>query len=199
MRKQRPETPIDRALALIAPNKDREQKCREVLDFYIKVIAKDPPLSPKNVRTQLAVVANMLRKALTAINQLPSTMQGNLLPPVHHHSADVSVQDLLQTSKNAELRLMIFLIELKYAATIAEIWSARMNVPRSGGRQDYRKQAAATYAHLLLKQFGRRPPTLTVGGDYFELASVLYEAVTGKDNVILSSQCLTAHREWRRL
>jgi hypothetical protein len=107
----------------------------------------------------------------------------------------------LYAPKRAELRLEIFLSDLEIAALRAELQSMQLKVPRSGGQPNYRKQNAAEFALVLLMQFGRKQPTLTPSGPFFSLASVLYEAVTGKKDANLERQCRVSHashREWLR-
>jgi hypothetical protein len=47
----------------------------------------------------------------------------------------------------------------------------------------------ARLAAKLLTTFSASPPTKTPGGPFYELASVLYEGVTGKEGVHLEQYC----------
>jgi hypothetical protein len=191
--------PVTRALALIAPSKDRQQQRREDLLRYIKAIANDPPRVPRETRARLSLASKSLRTSLAAVRRLPRSQQSRLLPPL---SQSNSLMDLLlHAPRLAELRLEIFLSDLRIAALSAELQSMRLKVPRSGGQPNYRKQSAAEFALLLLIQFGRKQPTLTPSGPFFSLASVLYEAVTGEKDANLERQCRVSHashREWLR-
>jgi hypothetical protein len=51
------------------------------------------------------------------------------------------------------------------------------------------KLSAASFASQLIEGYGIKPPTLTIGGPYYELASVLYGAATGEHEADLSRQC----------
>ena len=64
-----------------------------------------------------------------------------------------------------------------------------MKVPHADRRRDYQKLAAAGSAYFLLARFGARKPTLSTGGDFLTLASILYEAATGKADIDLTHQC----------
>lgn len=93
------------------------------------------------------------------------------------------------------LHRQMFLSKLEYIAINLEQQSQQLKVPRSGGRPDYRKQTAAEFA-LVIAHYGRKHPTLTTGGPFLELASILYEAATGKRNVDLDRQCRTVHQQY---
>jgi hypothetical protein len=193
-------TPIERAMELIAPPADREQRCRERLSRYVEDIARDTlPICAGEERTQLEDAAKALQKALKALKRLPRERQRWLLPPIKRAGpGPLRLQDLISDPISEDLRLAIFLNELEYTAISAELQAMRRKVPRSGGRPDYRKQAAAMYALLLLVQFGRKRPTLTADGCFFNLASVLYEAATGKPDIDLSWHCQQVYRDWRK-
>lgn len=52
------------------------------------------------------------------------------------------------------------------------------------------KMVAAEKAFDLLLEHGGREPTLTKGGDYFELANLLHRVATGKRSAELSRPCM---------
>jgi hypothetical protein len=54
------------------------------------------------------------------------------------------------------------------------------------------KLTAATLAKSLIEIHGSKRPTLTIGGPYYELASVLHGAATGEHEADLSRQCKRA-------
>jgi hypothetical protein len=192
------DTPVARALALIDPPADQRQRCCERLSLCVEDIARDTlPISAGEERTQLEDAAKALQKALKALKRLPLSRQHRLLPPIKRagSSAPLRLQDLISDPVSENLRLAIFLNDLENVAIRADLQAVRRKVPRSGGRPNYRKQAAAEYALTLLLQFGRKRPTLTGGGPFFDLASVLYEAATGKPDIDLSRQCRAAHKQ----
>ena len=55
------------------------------------------------------------------------------------------------------------------------------------------KKLAANFAYDVLERFSDRPPTLTPSGPFFNLAQILYEAMTGED-ANLERQCRAVHR-----
>jgi hypothetical protein len=126
------------------------------------------------------------KKLPLRLKKLPHSRQRQLLP--------LRLQGLISDPVSQDLRLGIFLNELELAASSASLQAMRLRVWRSGGRQNYRKQEAATCALLLLAHFGQRP-TLTGSGPFFVLASVLYEAATGEPNIDLDGQCRAAHKQ----
>lgn len=193
MRDVTSDTPSKRALALISPPEDRLQECQRFLGDCIKEIARgEPPASQKELRAQLALASTHFRAALKAAQRLPRSRL-MLLPPSSLKPAR-SIADLLDASRSKQLTLhrQRFLDELGYVAKSLEQQSEQLKVPRSGGRPNYRKQAAAVSAWALLKLYGREPPTLTTDGLYFELASILYEAGTGKKDIDLDRECRAA-------
>ena len=54
---------------------------------------------------------------------------------------------------------------------------------------DHTKLNSAEGAYVLLKQFGSRPPTKTVLGPFYELATILYEGATGRAHVSIQWYC----------
>ena len=172
------DTPVGRALALIAPSADREQQCRQFIVYFIGSIADSkPPVPGTRKKAQLSAAAAASQRALEAIKKVPE-LKCYLFP------------------KRSELDVTIFLAQLECVALNAKWQSVSLTVPRSGGRPNYRKQAAAGCAFALLLEFNRKRPALTTGGPFFELASVLYEAVTGKPSIDLSSQCRAVHNRY---
>jgi hypothetical protein len=51
------------------------------------------------------------------------------------------------------------------------------------------KMAAASFACSLMENYSSFPPTLTKGGRYFRVASLMYEAATGEQNADLTRYC----------
>jgi hypothetical protein len=201
------DTPIGRALALIAPRADQEQRCRELLSQCVGDVASAAPPPALPVRTttreQLVKTAATLGRAAAAVKKLPHSRQRQLLPPSIQllppsikrvGTAPPRLQDLISDPDSQDLRLSIFLNELEYAAIQADLQVMHLKVRRAGGVPNYRKQAAATWALLLLAHFGQRP-TLTADRPFYTLASVLYEAATGKPDIDISRQCRAVHKQ----
>jgi hypothetical protein len=194
MRDVTSDTPSKRALALISAPEDRLQECQRFLGDCIKEITSGkPPASQKKLRAQLPLASKHFWAALKA---LPRSRL-RLLPPSFLKPAN-SIADLLDATRSKQMTLhrQMFLGKLEYIAINLEQQSQQLKVPRSGGRTDYRKQTAAEFALVLLAHYGRKHPTLTTGGPFLELASILYEAATGKRNVDLDRQCRTVHQQY---
>jgi hypothetical protein len=71
---------------------------------------------------------------------------------------------------------------------------------KRGRPPDPAKLAAAEHAWTWLTDVGKRP-TLTADGDFFRLASIIYEGATNKKDIDLEGQCKTVlqrHRPPRR-
>ena len=194
------ETPFEQALALISPPEDRLQECGRRLGEYIKDITHpEPQVSQKKLRAQLAHASKSFWAALKAASQLPRSRQGSLLPPPQR-DASVSLVSLVSGDnidrKLAAADLRLFLAQLEHAARSTGLQAAQLKVPRSGGRTDYRKRAAAISAWVLLILYGRKRPTLTPRRSFFELASLLYEAATGESGAELDKYCRAVHQEY---
>jgi hypothetical protein len=205
MAKQTSEIMLKQALDLISPRSDKLDDCRAKITQSIKWIVDDSSgPSPRQTKTRLTVAAKLFSDTADAFRALPRSRQHWLLLPQTSSlpSPPLSVGSLydlvFHAPQRAKLRVENFLRELEYASMQAKAQSKGIIVPRAGGRPNYRKQAAAWTAHLLMRQFGQKRPTLTVGGPFFHLASVLYEAATGEPDVDLSRQCRSAFKAWRK-
>jgi hypothetical protein len=77
---------------------------------------------------------------------------------------------------------------LEEAAKVAKFLARITIVPSGGRRWDDVKVLAALHAHNALKEYGG-VPTLTEGGAFYTLASILYEGATGKAEQDLSPYC----------
>lgn len=64
-------------------------------------------------------------------------------------------------------------------------------------RVDILKGFVATIAEALVNNFSEKPPTATVGGQVSNVATILYQAVTGKGKVKLKHQIDAVRRSWR--
>jgi hypothetical protein len=168
-------TPIERAMALIAPPADRERQCRRFLSNNIMEIAEAGPPTAKKSKEQLTAAAEALRAALEAVKGMPPFRLFLLL-------------ESLQAN---------FLDQLESAASTVALQAMRQRVPADGGRRTtdrYRKQEAAWAAWVLLEWYGQKRPTLTEGKPFPVLASILYEAATGKRDADLGYQCRVVSR-----
>jgi hypothetical protein len=109
------DTPVARALTLIAPPADQRQRCRELFSQFVEGVASaaPPPVSPVRTREQLVKAATALEKAAAAVKKLPHSRQRQLLP--------LRLQGLISDPVSQDLRLGIFLNELELAASSASL------------------------------------------------------------------------------
>ena len=61
--------------------------------------------------------------------------------------------------------------------------------PAGHRERDLTKAVAVDFAFRLMQRIGRERPTKTVGGQFFELASILYEGGTGISGANLQRPC----------
>jgi hypothetical protein len=188
------DSPIERALAVIAPSKNQRDDCREDLELVIPEIADTVPRRSITQSRQLTAVAESFRDTRRAIEKLSLHDQILLLrkPPFQRFSRPTGPPD------NMRKLLAAFFHELNQLAAWAEEWSKFHKVPPSDRPKDYQRLEAAKVAHWLLFEFSAKRPSLTPGSDFLELASTLYEAATGKVDVDLRHQCRTVIAEQRQ-
>jgi hypothetical protein len=74
-------------------------------------------------------------------------------------------------------------------------WFEHIDGPSS--KVDTRKHFVAVHADCLVNEFSQKPPTATVDGQVSEVASLLYEALTGEEDVKLKHQIDAVRRSWR--
>jgi hypothetical protein len=175
------DSPFQRVLALIEPPKEQQDECREDLEYLISEIANTVPRRSVAQSNQLAAVADSLRLTRRAIQKLSLFDQVLLLrePPFQR----------VFRGPDIKKRLAAFFHELDQSAAWADKWSKFHKVPPSDRRRDYQKLEAANSADWLFFQFSSKQPSLSPGSDFLELASVLYEAATGKADIDLRWQC----------
>jgi hypothetical protein len=74
-------------------------------------------------------------------------------------------------------------------SNLAKGYARNRGAPRRRPK-DTAKRAAASYAYCCLVAYSNKSPTLSGAGPYFHLASIIYEAATGKTDVSLEYQCV---------
>jgi hypothetical protein len=74
-------------------------------------------------------------------------------------------------------------------------WFEHIDGPSS--KVDIPKHFAAVHADCLVNEFSQKPPTGTLDGQVSEIASLLYEALTGEEDVKLKHQIDAVRRSWR--
>ncbi len=188
---------INQALEIIKPNAAEKIWCRTNVVWSIRgVIDAARIISSKEKRDKLADVAQSLRKIRSGIEKnapyllipLPLSPIPMPFPP---NALGKWRQEYEKREKDLNRRRLLlesFLKELDRSLVRVDQLTKDARPKRSGGRKDNRKRDAAVNAFILLRAFGRKRPTLTVGGEFPRLADTLYKAATGK-NADLYSQC----------
>jgi hypothetical protein len=175
------ESPLDRALAIIAPSKDQREDCRQDLQLTVDIIANTPVRRTMAHSMQFAALAKALRDMHKAIKKLDFLDQSFLLakPPFNRP---------LRESSSVVRDIEAFMKELDQAAALIAEQSENVKVPAAERARDRQKLVTADCAYWLLVNNGK-PPTVTDGGAFVRLANVLYEAVTGDPDADLRYQC----------
>jgi hypothetical protein len=201
---------VDECIALIAPDAQHEAECRRQVEAIIArmdrlKIPKTEPSSELEKEKERARLINKVkrtrgrkadREALLrfadaladAVAQLNETSCGFFLdlqrleiPPFD--VAALPAFDSVEFSK-----------QLETLTTVAREIANGMLV-KDGKPSDTLKNTVADWAKQLIENHGTKPPTLTIGGPYYQLASVLYGAATGEHAADLSWHCrLVARR-----
>jgi hypothetical protein len=76
-------------------------------------------------------------------------------------------------------------------------WLEHLDGPSS--KVDIPKHLAAIQADCLVNEFSQKPPTGTLDGQVSEIAGLLYEALTGEEDVKLKHQIDAVRRSWHGL
>ena len=136
---------------------DFDRYCRQFIVDGLQAISRKKHFGSGVVRTQLLKFENELRKLSTSTKGLPDEVQ-------------------------SELRLDAFLAERDRINQEVALWANRIKVTLSGGNQldAARMRLAAERAFDLLVTYAGKRATLTRGGKYHELTSLLFELATGK-------------------
>ena len=144
---------VERALKILGPSPADAEDCRKDVAAWIEIIREvgDEPMPGHAKR----VLENAIKKLRTAQNALRQ-----LRPKYRVDDKDRMFDHMLA----------------RFAAAASEL-----KVKRSGGARTAGLQMvnAAFVAYELLKSAGRAP-TLTRGGDYYELTGILYELAGGR-------------------
>jgi hypothetical protein len=168
------EEAIQRVMELVSPARQREECARQVR-FAVGLIALPMPdlLSAGKIKQHLQKLSVALFEARAAITGSPEGLNYSIFGEM---SRDVFVHQLSQT---------------EYASGRS---AEQLNVKRSGGVPSARTDAkrariAASCAFDLLNDWGGLVPTLTKSGHYFQLASLLFELATGRQEKDVSRSC----------
>jgi hypothetical protein len=185
---------VDECIALIAPDAQHEAECRRQIERHVdmmrwfnlpksklecrdalwKLKLKLRPVGRKADRETLLRFADALADAAVQLNE---PLCGPYL------SRRLPTFDAAKFSK-----------ELETLVTIAREVAGSMHLEH-GRPVNMSKSIAAWSAEELIETWGTKPPTLTIDGPYYRLASILYGAGTGEHGVDLSRQCKETSRQ----
>jgi hypothetical protein len=182
---------VDECIALIAPDAQHEPECRRQIERGIDMICW--LYSPKS-KVPLSMLRELKLKPVGRKADREALLR----------FADALEEAAMQLDKCGlylSLRLPAFDAarfskELKTLVTTAREVADSMHLPH-GRSLNTLKLMTAFHAQNLIEDYAIKPATLTIGGPYYELASVLYGAVTGERDADLSRQCKEASRRQR--
>jgi hypothetical protein len=189
---------VDECIALIAPDAQHETECRRQIELMITLLyrVKTPKIEPpselleKEKEKQRARLMNLELTAGRKVDREALLRFADALADAAaqlnetHCGFYLSLQHLQLPTFDAAK----FSKQLETLVTVAREVANSMHVER-GRPFDTLKYAMAGWAKRLIEDHGTKPPTLTIGGPYYELASVLYRAGTGKHAADLSRHC----------
>jgi hypothetical protein len=148
-------------------------------------------IRPKSERSCVVAIrerVSLLRRVAEELNRCPSP--GDLKKELKTLEKDMKRARTAMRLCSMPCRSMVFFKDAKREAAFFQeldqlVESAKFHqdalVVRRGSRKwDNVKALAAKYAYDLLRSFSDRPLTKASGGPFYRLASVLYEAASGK-------------------
>jgi hypothetical protein len=165
---------IEKLLELIRPRPDSEAACREKVRKHIATIKSMREVVDADPSTAIKGELEKLRYALKKLSGVASQ-----LSPVARR---LMFNDLEYEFFSGELDRLIE----KTDSTICPLIQANAKGARP---KTLSKMAAASFACSLMENYSSFPPTLTKGGRYFRVASLMYEAATGEQNADLTRYC----------
>jgi hypothetical protein len=166
---------IERALELIKPKPEQRAACagdvkdRVQMLMFLHRTCRNVP-SPGTLRNEFNEIADFLKNFRRGFNKFSAISRAMIF---------------WKDPKREEA----FFKELDQRINAAQLNHDWLIVPPGGHRWNDTAAMAAKYAEELLRQFSAKPPTKTKGGAFYQLASLLYEAATGKKNVALEQYC----------
>lgn len=164
---------VDRALTLIKPNAALADSCATTIRSRIDLL-RQAHINLSTIPSP-GKLKNDLKKIRDDLNRTRRNLQSTIACAVVFE-------------KDGE-RQKAFFDELDRLIDSAEFYRNALVIPPGSRRWDNLKALAARFAAELLKRYSVNAPTKTPNGVYFSLASMIYEGVTGKDNVDLSQYC----------
>jgi hypothetical protein len=154
------------AFNLIQPAPEERKQCADEIATRIKCLGYSkcfetvsPPSSPATTKETLLATAKKLRLAASVFdkNLRNITFLGQVGKEDLNKSLDISIA------------------AAKRMAAEYEQGAAEIRVPKGGSLRSEQKKLAVEYAWILLRNYGARPPGLTKGGRWHQLAKILHE------------------------
>jgi hypothetical protein len=174
---------VARALRIVDPPPDKDEQCRETIASgmaWNRLLNRSPrSLSDRSVVRELRSTVSAIEAAHRSIDQLQGHIKAYALGALSAHITKAA------------------LTVLAYLAGVLRANAERIaeGIREAGGRRrDLGKQTAADTAYDLLNEYAGSPPTLTIEGPFYQLASVLYEGAMGHEEVDLQRHCRTAFK-----
>jgi hypothetical protein len=173
---------VNRALQLLNPTDEEKTECRERVKecmLFVRAIAAGISRNPSSaqIRDDFENLAAALRRAKKALDKLCETDCLLYLP--------MNDGDPWRSPLKAEWGQFYNALTAKLA-----LLETRKNyVPKGSPLPDPAKRSAAWYSVYLIAVCGRKRPTKTLDGPFYELASLLYEGATYTAHANLERHC----------
>jgi hypothetical protein len=161
---------INRAVQLIDPIDSQKTECRKHVELAILRVRQIACWRASRTPNSFEKLTVALEKATEAFNKFFKT-------PDCAQSICINVQEVGAFFKIPELILKV-------------LRSRKKHVPKKGGPiADGAKRIAAWNSFALIQGLGKKRATKTIGGSFYELASVLYEGATYTAHENLERHC----------
>jgi hypothetical protein len=176
---------VGRALRVAAPAPADEEACHVMIIWAMSQCRRSwKEIYPAYVAAEenLTLAIRAIKGAETALQRLPRIYKRLAFPDLDNFddAATGTIVELGRQRKALETLLG------DYREKTRDVPAPR---PTGGRPLDIPKTAAAAYAYCILVAYSESAPTLSAGGRFFELASVVYEGATDKEEVGLEHHC----------
>ncbi len=180
-------------IKLIRPDPGCEARCREKIGESIILIEKTdkdkewlPEVAEGNAKAQMKELHSALERVKLLVSQLNFRARNSLFhdgPRYDYQELNEDLDRHFGVNAADFARMLALLIEG------TEKWARDPRSPKDAPRRRPSKIVAADAAYRLIAEFASRPPTLTKRGRFFQVASMLLEAATGKQKADLTRYC----------
>jgi hypothetical protein len=178
----------EQALRLINPLDDKKAVCQrsiKVLIAMIKAVHSNKERPAAQIRDDIQKLYAALRKTKAALDELFKSGCGLHLPMKRYRKH--KIMESIRTKTHYQSEWLDFYNVV--IAKIALLENLHNPIRKGAPVSDPTKVLAAAHSFNLLSEFGRKQPTETIGGPFYELASLLYEGATGVRNANLERYC----------